>query len=69
MVTNSEHTAEYIVVVNHEAQYSVWLLDREIPLGWEHAGKSGPKGQCLDWIKEQWTDMCPNSLRKKNRMR
>jgi MbtH protein len=28
-------------------------------------GKSGPKQECLDYIKEVWTDMRPLSLRKK----
>ena len=55
----------YTVVVNHEEQYSIWPADRELPLGWKDAGKSGPKAECLAYIKEVWTDMRPLSLRKK----
>ena len=55
----------YKVVVNHEEQYSIWPEDREIPLGWKDVGKSGPKDECLAYIKEVWTDMRPLSLRKK----
>ncbi len=33
----------YEVVVNEEAQYSIWFADRELPLGWRHAGKRGTK--------------------------
>ncbi|NIA31395.1 MAG: MbtH family NRPS accessory protein [Actinobacteria bacterium] len=55
----------YKVVVNHEDQYSIWPQDREIPLGWKDVGKSGPKDECLAYIKEVWTDMRPLSLRKK----
>ena len=55
----------YKVVVNHEEQYSIWPADRENPLGWSDAGKSGPKAECLTYIKEVWTDMRPLSLRKK----
>ncbi|NJM21306.1 MAG: MbtH family protein, partial [Richelia sp. RM1_1_1] len=29
------------------------------------AGKNGLKQECLDYIKEVWTDMRPLSLRKK----
>ena len=55
----------YNVVVNHEEQYSIWPVDKEIPLGWKAVGKSGEKQVCLDYIKEVWTDMRPLSLRKK----
>jgi MbtH protein len=54
----------YKVVINHEEQYSIWPADKESPLGWSDAGKSGLKGECLAYIKEVWTDMRPLSLRK-----
>ena len=60
-----EDTTIYKVVVNHEEQYSIWPADRELPLGWSEVGKTGPKQECLDYIKEVWTDMRPLSLRKK----
>jgi MbtH protein len=60
-----EDTTIYEVVVNHEEQYSIWPADRELPLGWNKAGKSGLKGECLAYIEEVWTDMRPLSLRKK----
>lgn len=59
-----EDTTIYKVVVNHEEQYSIWPADRENPLGWNDAGKTGPKAECLEYIKEVWTDMRPLSLRK-----
>ena len=55
----------YKAVVNHEEQYSIWPAQRENPLGWNDAGKSGTKEECLAHIKEVWTDMRPLSLRKK----
>ena len=59
-----EDTTTYRVVKNHEEQYSIWPADRDLPLGWTEAGKSGPKAECLAHIKEVWTDMRPLSLRK-----
>ena len=59
-----EDNTIYQVVMNHEEQYSIWPVDRENPLGWGDAGKSGPKAECLAYIKEVWTDMRPLSLRK-----
>ena len=58
-----EDATIYKVVVNDEEQYSIWPIDRENPLGWKDAGKSGPKAECLGYIKEVWTDMRPLSLR------
>jgi MbtH protein len=60
-----EDTRLYKVVVNHEEQYSIWFADRENALGWKDVGKIGFKQECLDYIKEVWTDMRPLSLRKK----
>ena len=60
-----EDNAIYKVVVNHEEQYSIWPADRENALGWNNAGKTGLKTECLAYIKEVWTDMRPLSLRKK----
>jgi MbtH protein len=62
---DKEDTTIYKVVVNHEEQYSIWPLERENPLGWKDARKNGIKQECLDYIKEVWTDMKPLSLRKK----
>lgn len=57
--------ALYKVVINHEEQYSIWPLDRENPLGWRDAGKVGTRQECLEYIKEIWTDMRPLGLRKR----
>ncbi len=62
---DKEDNRIYKVVVNHEEQYSIWLADRENALGWNDVGKTGLKQECLDYIKEVWTDMRPLSLRKK----
>jgi MbtH protein len=63
--TDREDATNYIVVMNHEEQYSIWPSYKEIPLGWKDVGKSGLKPECLAYINEVWTDMRPLSLRKK----
>ena len=60
-----EDTTIYKVVVNHEEQYSIWPIGRDNAVGWKDAGKSGLKQECLEYIKEVWTDMRPLSLRQK----
>jgi MbtH protein len=66
---NSEEREDntiYKVVMNHEEQYSIWFSDREPPLGWKEVGKTGPKAECLAYIKEVWTDMRPVKPQEKN---
>lgn len=63
--SDREDDMKFLVVVNHEEQYSIWPADRELPLGWKKEGKEGTKKECLDHIEEVWTDMRPLSLRKK----
>jgi len=62
---DADDTTIYNVVMNHEEQYSIWPQYKEIPRGWKQVGKTGPKAECLAYIKETWTDMRPLSLRKK----
>jgi MbtH protein len=63
--TDREDTTIYRVVVNHEEQYSIWPASRDLPLGWSDAGKSGLKAECLEYVKDVWTDMRPLSLRQR----
>jgi MbtH protein len=52
------------VVLNHEEQYSIWPVDRELPAGWRDEGKRGSREECLAHIEVVWTDMRPLSVRK-----
>lgn len=61
--TLSESSA-YVVVVNGEEQYSIWLAGRDIPDGWKSVGMTGSKDECLAYIDTVWTDMRPLSLRQ-----
>ena len=63
--TDREDTTLYKVVVNQEEQYSIWPAHRDVPPGWSAAGKEGLKDECLEYIKEVWTDMRTLSLRRR----
>lgn len=54
---------QFRVVVNHEEQYSIWSVDMPLPAGWQEAGKTGTREECLAHISTVWTDMTPKSLR------
>jgi MbtH protein len=53
---------EFLVLVNHEGQYSLWPSHLDIPTGWTTTGPHGKRQACLDWIDKNWTDMRPLSL-------
>ena len=59
-----EDDRDYIVLVNDEEQYSLWLAELPVPQGWKQVGNGGAKQECLDYIQRVWTDMRPLSLRK-----
>jgi ornithine cyclodeaminase/alanine dehydrogenase-like protein (mu-crystallin family)/uncharacterized protein YbdZ (MbtH family) len=59
-----DDNADYFVVINDEEQYSIWPVDRDIPLGWTAVGPAQRRQAALDHIEEVWTDMRPRSLRE-----
>ena len=55
----------YMVVINHEEQYSIWPVEKTLPKGWKPAGFKGELYPCVKYIEEVWTDMRPLSIRKR----
>lgn len=54
----------FIVLVNHEEQYSIWPHWKAVPGGWTAVeGVKGDKKTVLDYVEQTWTDMRPKSLR------
>jgi MbtH protein len=55
----------YIVLINAEEQYSLWLKHTAVPAGWRAVGKEGTKAECSKYVEEVWTDMRGLSLRRR----
>ncbi|GAA2695489.1 MbtH family protein [Nonomuraea recticatena] len=53
----------YVVVYNHEEQYSLWPEGRDLPAGWTATDVASDRDACLAYIEGVWTDMRPKSLR------
>jgi MbtH protein len=54
----------FIVLVNHEDQYSIWPHWKAVPGGWTAVeGVKGDKKTVLEYVDRTWTDMRPRSLR------
>ena len=55
---------QFLVLINHEEQYSIWPHWKTIPGGWRAIeGVQGDKPTVLAYIDQHWTDMRPKSLR------
>ncbi|PAJ79797.1 MbtH family protein [Burkholderia ubonensis] len=61
---DDEDPTRYLVVVNDEQQYSLWPAHAVMPPGWSGTGFEGDRAACLAHIREVWTDMRPQSLRR-----
>ncbi|SFD47704.1 MbtH family protein [Paracidovorax konjaci] len=54
----------FIVLINHEGQYSIWPHWKTVPDGWTSIeGVRGDKKTVVAYVDEVWTDMRPQSLR------
>lgn len=54
--------ASYLVLVNDEAQRSLWPATFAVPAGWSVEFGAAGRQVCLDHIEATWTDMRPTSL-------
>ena len=57
----------YVVVCNHEGQFSIWDSERPVPSGWEVRAPAASKELCLEYIRQHWVDMTPLSLRQQSK--
>ena len=64
MTTNpfDDPDATYLVLINDEAQYSLWPVFADVPAGWQVVHPQDSSHVCLDYIETHWTDMRPQSL-------
>jgi MbtH protein len=59
-----DENANYLVLMNHEGQYSLWPVFMDVPAGWTVVHNSDTRKACLDFVNANWTDMRPKSLVK-----
>ncbi|CAH9050314.1 hypothetical protein PSECIP111951_00167 [Pseudoalteromonas holothuriae] len=59
-----DYFKSFVVVYNHEGQYSIWPQEKEVPNGWTLADCKGDKETCLAYIADVWTDISPVSLQQ-----
>jgi MbtH protein len=64
--SDADDLISYLVVINHEEQYSIWPTNQPLPSGWKMTGQNGTRQECLATIGRFWTNMLPLSLRHKD---
>jgi MbtH protein len=55
-------TPRFVVLVNDEAQYSLWPVFANVPPGWTVVYGENDRRSCLAYVEGSWTDMRPKSL-------
>ncbi|MER5866502.1 MbtH family NRPS accessory protein [Kitasatospora sp. NPDC002040] len=53
---------QFLVLVNHENQHSLWPAGIDVPAGWDTVKAAAPRAACLAYIEENWTDLRPAGL-------
>lgn len=59
----------FVVVINHEEQFALWAKFSAVPDGWTQVFGPEQKQPCLEFVKQNWTDMRPKSLRDAGALR
>jgi MbtH protein len=52
----------FLVLINEEAQYSLWPSFAPVPAGWTVVLADSSRADALAYVNEHWTDMRPKSL-------
>lgn len=56
----------FFVLVNDEAQHSLWPDFADIPAGWNVIYGKADRAACLDYVERNWPDIRARSLREKS---
>ncbi len=67
MSTNpfDDEDGTFFVLVNDEEQHSLWPSFADVPAGWRVVYGEAARGECLDYIEQNWADIRPRSLRER----
>jgi MbtH protein len=57
-----DESANFVVLINDERQYSLWPAALAVPAGWDVAHGEDSRGACVEFVNASWTDMRPAGL-------
>ncbi|HST46826.1 MbtH family protein [Jatrophihabitans sp.] len=53
---------QFLALVNHEGQHSLWPSFAAVPAGWTTVFGPDAKDAALAYVERNWTDLRPQSL-------
>ncbi|WP_416975966.1 MbtH family protein [Streptomyces sp. 4F14] len=61
MTTNpfEDDNGTYLVLTDAEGRHSLWPAAIAVPDGWDVALGASSRADCLAYVEENWTDICP----------
>jgi MbtH protein len=61
MTTNpfEDENGTYLVLTNAEGQFSLWPEGITVPDGWDVALTASSRAECLAFVEDRWTGICP----------
>lgn len=61
MTTNpfEDDNGTYLVLADAQGRHSLWPDGITVPDGWDVALTASSRAQCLAFVEEHWTDICP----------
>ncbi|WP_020608202.1 MbtH family protein [Actinokineospora enzanensis] len=59
-----DRDGEFLVLVNAEAQHSLWPAFAAVPAGWAVVFGPGDREAAVAHVEANWTDLRPRSLRE-----
>jgi len=57
---------DYVVLVNDEQGHSLWPASIAVPQGWTLVHGPATRDDCLGYVRENWTDIRPASVRPRH---
>lgn len=60
-----DESGKFFVLVNNDAQHSLWPVFTDVPAGWRVAYGDAERAACLDYIEQHWPDIRPKPLRER----
>jgi uncharacterized protein YbdZ (MbtH family) len=61
-----DERGSFLVLVNDQAQHSLWPDFAEVPAGWNVIYGKADRTACLDYVERNWPDIRSRSLREKS---
>jgi MbtH protein len=55
----SDEERDYLVLTNHQAEYSLWPAGLPVPDGWNAVHGPGQRAACARYVDQNWTALRP----------